>query len=71
MVLGQVVGVKAQPVVSLDQLQPLGDLPDMRPSCVVVMVDDPEAHALNLTPRSFPTPGSLGKRFRTTSAPRG
>ena len=41
---------KAQPVVSFDQLQPLGDLLDMRPSRVVVMVDDPEAHALNLTP---------------------
>src|SRR5580693_3794491 len=50
--LSQVVGVKAQPVVGLDQLQTLGDLPDMRPARVVVMVDDPEAHALNLTPRS-------------------
>jgi hypothetical protein len=29
-VLGQVVGVKAQPVVSLDQLQPLGDIRGMR-----------------------------------------
>jgi hypothetical protein len=49
---GQVAGVKAQPVVGLDQLQTPGDLPGMRPARVVVMVDDPEAHALNLTPRS-------------------
>jgi len=27
-----------------------GDLPGVRPSGVVVVVDDPEAHALNLTP---------------------
>src|SRR5690242_13457127 len=49
-VLGQVVGVEAKPVVGLDQLKPLSDLLDVRPSRVVVVVDDPEAHAPNLTP---------------------
>jgi hypothetical protein len=42
--LGQVVGVEPQPVVGLDEPQPLLDLLDVRPSGVVIVVDDPESH---------------------------
>jgi hypothetical protein len=43
-VLGQVVGVEPQPVIGLDELQPFLDLLDVRPSGVVIVIDDPESH---------------------------
>ncbi len=67
-VLGQVIGVEPEPVVGLDQLQPLFDLLHMRPPGVVIVIDDPEAHAATVT-RALPSrqplvppPGKRDKR---------
>jgi hypothetical protein len=59
-VLGQVIGVEPQPVIGLDELQPLLDLLAVPPSGVVIVVNDPESHISDGNAALPPGPAPAG-----------